>query len=334
MAESAAWLSFARPPAAIAEEFPHVAGWLGARRVAALGAASNLVGMVCPGLHSVFGGIAVDLQSAGDSSRPGLGFEVSSVDERFRMVRMRIAGSGIAGSVDSIARQPPAAQESMAALGRVVVPREFLGSTAMIVGGSRGLGELAAKLVAAGGGRAIVTYSVGKADAERVVNEIRAVGGLSECIHYDVRDAAAGQLPEGFAPTHLYYFATPVIFRHQAEAYSRARLAEFMQFYVDGFWDLVRCLHGRRRDISVFYPSSVYVAELPRAMTEYAMAKSAGEILCTKMNQSLAPLRVLVSRLPRVTTDQTASVVPMETSAPLDVLLPLLRQVQGIRDGG
>jgi len=119
--------------------------------------------------------------------------------------------------------------------------------------------------------------------------------------------------------------------RRQAESYSPQRLREFLDFYVDGFWDLIRFLHGRNRELSVFYPSTVYVAERPRGMTEYAMAKSAGELLCGTLNETLAPLRIHVSRLPRMATDQTASNLPAETQSALDTLLPLVRAVQGGR---
>jgi len=45
-------------------------------------------------------------------------------------------------------------------------------------------------------------------------------------------------------------------------------------------------------------------------MTEYRMAKIAGEMLCTSMNR--AGVHIIVSRLPRLLTDQTAT-VPVET---------------------
>ncbi len=48
-------LAFARPPDAVAAMFPAASGWLGPRRVAALAATFLLVGMVCPGLHSIYG---------------------------------------------------------------------------------------------------------------------------------------------------------------------------------------------------------------------------------------------------------------------------------------
>jgi hypothetical protein len=58
------------------------------------------------------------------------------------------------------------------------------------------------------------------------------------------------------------------------------------------------------------------------------MAKAAGEVLCADMNLSLAPMHVTVRRLPRLPTDQTASVVPVEAALPVDVMLPIIREVQ------
>jgi hypothetical protein len=63
-------------------------------------------------------------------------------------------------------------------------------------------------------------------------------------------------------------------------------------------------------------------------MTEYTMAKAAGEILCVDMNVSLPPAHVTVSRLPRLPTDQTASVAATEASDALETMLPIIREVQ------
>jgi hypothetical protein len=64
-------------------------------------------------------------------------------------------------------------------------------------------------------------------------------------------------------------------------------------------------------------------------MTEYAMAKAAGEILCKDMEDVLAPLRVVVARQPRMDTDQTATFMPVDSTPALEVMLPLIRDVQG-----
>lgn len=311
-----------------AAAFPSATRWLGAMRIASLAATSKLVGMVCPGLHSIYSGLSVTA-CAESHSETGLAFKVTETDPRFNSIEQEIAGGGLTGTVSGFARTPPVEQATMESLVGEVGPDEFAGSLALIVGGSRGLGELAAKLIATGGGHVFITWQSGKDDAERVAQDIRSFGGTCETFPYDSRKPAAEQLallPD--APTHAYYFATPAIFRSQAEIFSSQRLNEFLSVYVDGFWQLARSLRTRQPGISLYYPSSIAVAERPEGMTEYSMAKAAGEVLCADMNASLSPLRVFVTRLPRLPTDQTTSVTPVETANPLHTMLSIVREVQ------
>jgi acyl dehydratase len=321
-------LAFASPPERIAAMFPAASAWLGPRRVAALAATTLLVGMVCPGLHSIYGGLTVE---ACDEPLPEdrLGFRVVATQPRFRSVRMAIVGGGLTGAIDSYARVPPAPQASSRDLAAAVEPGEFAGSAALVVGGSRGLGEVTAKLLAAGGAKVMISYRVGAAEAEAVAREIRAAGGACETLAYDAVRPAEPQLAAlSEAPTHAYYFATPTIFRAQPTLFARARLDAFLDVYVEGFLDLAQALRRRRTDVSLFYPSSVYVAERPRGMLEYAMAKAAGETLCAEMNLAWPPLHVTMERLPRLPTDQTASVIGVALPSPVDCLLPVVRTVQ------
>lgn len=330
MQTAAGTLAFVTPADEVAKHFPAAAEWIGPARLTAIGASSTVVGMICPGLHSIYASLAVELVEGAGAGKQ-LGFRVGSSDPRFRLLRLAIAGSGITGTIECLARIPPVAQETMQFLRGVVAPDQFANSTALVVGGSRGLGELVAKLIASGGGKVIITYRAGRSDADKVAQEIRAAGGDCTCLEYDVRKPAAVQLGGlTAAPTHLYYFATPVIYRQQAAAFSPQRFREFIEFYVDGFWNLLQVLHEHRRELQVFYPSTVFVAETPRGMTEYAMAKAAGELLCARLNESLAPTRILVNRLPRMATDQTASNLPVETQPALETLLPLVRELQSL----
>jgi NAD(P)-dependent dehydrogenase (short-subunit alcohol dehydrogenase family) len=242
---------------------------------------------------------------------------------------MSIEGGGLVGQVESFARVPPTSQPSMESLTALVNPSEFLGHSVLIIGGSRGIGELTAKLLAAGGARTIVTYRMGKSDAERVAREIRAAGGLCDAMPYDARLPADPQLaclPD--VPTHLYYYATPPIQNRSAELYRHERLEELLAVYVAGFQHLAQALYERRPDLSVFYPSTVFIDERPRGMLEYAMAKVAGELLCADLNQTRPNQRILVSRLPRMATDQTAAVIPVDMHSAVATLLPLVRDVQ------
>ena len=106
-------------------------------------------------------------------------------------------------------------------------------------------------------------------------------------------------------------------------------LDEFIEVYVKGFYDCCRVLSKNgSRALIAYYPSTVAIDNNPLSIIEYTMAKMAGEILCANMNRANTRTRVVVSRLPRLMTDQTATVAPATTAEPLDVLLPVIRQVQ------
>jgi acyl dehydratase len=327
-------LSFATHPSEVASMFPDAARYLDARRVAALAGASCLVGMVVPGRYSLFGGLDIsfcDYRGTTD----GLEYSVGMMDERFRLVRISVHSGGLFGFVDAFNRIPPIQQPSIKTLFPLVSTGEFAGSTALVVGGSRGLGALTAKLIAVGGGRVIVTFASGRADADAIAAEVRNAGAECAVAHYDARQRAATQLAGiADAPSHIYYFATPTIYRRKAALFDARRFAEFNAFYVAGFLDLVEACRLRRpRGLSVFYPSTEYVDSRPAEMTEYAMSKAAGEILCADMQTYLRGVRILVRRLPRLMTDQTSSLVPVKTADPLPVMLPIVREMNQVLEG-
>ena len=92
---------------------------------------------------------------------------------------------------------------------------------------------------------------------------------------------------------------------------------------------LEACRINGLANLSVLYPSSSAVDAPPNGFYEYAMAKAAGETLCAEMNLAWAPLHVTVDRLPRLLTDQTASVT--ETSrlpSAIACLTPMVREAQ------
>ena len=308
--------------------FPAASHWLGSSRISGIIATTRLVGMVCPGMYSLYGELRIQ-KRADDGCSPYLQFRVTETDPRFHAVTQEVSGCGITGTVNCFVRTPPVQQASMESLVGIVNPTEFARSVVLIVGGTRGLGELTAKIVATGGGRVFLTWHRGKNDAERVANEIKAAFGQCETFSYDASQPPAEQLDRlPVPPTHVYYFATPRIYRPQATLYSCERMRKFCEVYVDGFWRLAQELRTLQPGISMFYPSSIFVEERPPGMTEYSMAKVAGELLCADMNKTLAPMRITVCRLPRMRTDQTASVTEADVALNLDVMLPIIKEVQ------
>ncbi len=328
MANLRGFLNFSSQPQEIANAFPAATHILGMIKLAGLACSTRVVGMECPGLHSILAGLTVRFSANADHG-PGLNYAVEAVDERFRSVKLRISGAGLSGTIDTFARVPPVAQATMAEIAKQITPGEFAGSRALIVGGSRGLGEFCAKALAAGGGKVAISYAAGKDEAENVSRQIAGWGGECHVLQYDVRRASSEQIGELKGTLNqCYYFATNPIFRQRRGVFSEAAFLEFSRFCVSGFHDLYTMLQEDcTGPLAIFYPSTISVEERPPGMTEYAMAKAAGEILCADLNRLRDGIRIVMSRLPRMLTDQTASVVPVKQASVAEVMLPIIREV-------
>jgi hypothetical protein len=78
----------------------------------------------------------------------------------------------------------------------------------------------------------------------------------------------------------------------------------------------------------MFYPSTVAIDERTNSTAEYAMAKVAGETLAKYVNEFMPGIHVICRRLPRILTDQTATVGVASAERALDVMLPIVYDVQ------
>jgi acyl dehydratase len=283
---------------------------LGEDVVAELLSLTRLVGMHVPGLHSLFSEIQLSESGGSEAPQGVLEYAVSAFDERFQQVELTIRGPVFSGRLKAFVRPAPVEQATYAALLPLVTASEFSGQRALCVGASRGLGEVCAKLLAAGGASVMLTYHQGAADASRVVDDGCANGADMTACRYDALHPGASVLAliEAFRPTHVYYFATPFIFNGQKGVFSNARFQGFLAYYVEAFHQLVEQTYamGVR---AFWYPSSVAVAEFPAAMSEYTVAKIAGEALCQCLMRMKAGIRIDVPRLPRLATDQTVSIL-------------------------
>jgi nucleoside-diphosphate-sugar epimerase len=153
-------------------------------------------------------------------------------------------------------------------------------------------------------------------------------------VQLNAADPAAGLAAlaqAGWQGAHMYYFASPRIFRRRLETYQSADLRDFLRVYVDGFHELVRGLLQLRAGapLSVFYPSSVALDESRPELLEYALAKRAGEDLCERLQQAHKGLTIVVRRLPRVHTRQTMTFLNVKAEAPEQVMAPIVRLLQG-----
>ena len=79
--------------------------------------------------------------------------------------------------------------------------------------------------------------------------------------------------------------------------------------------------------LKVFYPSTIFINEMPKEFPEYIAAKSAGETICRHMTKQLKDIDIVVARLPRLPTDQTSCLIKLAMSDPIEQLLIVLREM-------
>ena len=256
-----------------------------------------------------------------------MNYEVTQFDRRFGLVLMKVMAPELTGIIKAFRRPAPQDQASYLTLKNHVDSNEFAGQRALVIGGSRGLGEVAAKLLAAGGAEVKITYHQGREDARRIVDDIVLNGGVADSFHYDVLNPEIDSLNisvNDWAPTHLYYFATPFIVPGAKGIFSPTLFYNFCDYYVLGLFNTVNQLRalGIRY---IFYPSTVFIDELPANMGEYATAKFASEMLCTFLEKTDREIKVYKPRLPRVATDQTVSIMPVTNQDPALIMIKELR---------
>jgi NAD(P)-dependent dehydrogenase (short-subunit alcohol dehydrogenase family) len=310
----------------LAQRHPRAASLFGAQALTQVAQLSYFVGMVCPGLHSVFSSLQFELGGAG---RGGLRLELRKYDPRFRLFVVAFDGA-VQGELRAFLRPPPQPQPAAAEAAALMDGKEFKGTHSLVIGGSRGLGEITAKLVAGGGGDVTISYAAGRADAEAVAADINANGrGRCDTVALDLQHAF--QPPPGLDPARVstvYFFATPRIYAKRNETFNRTAFDEFASFYLQRFHELCLWLDSAARPARVYLPSTVFISERPKGMTEYAMAKAAAEVLADDLNRTLRHVRIVHTRLPRLATDQTASIMKVSVASSLDTLLEVVRAMR------
>lgn len=297
----------------------------GSQAVAEIIALTKVVGMHAPGLNSLF--TEIQIKPAADACRLGqVRYQTQEYDPRFHQLIVSCSTDSFDVRLKAFYRPAAVVQPGYEVLRRVVSDNEFASQRALVIGGSRGLGEVTAKYLAAGGARVLLTYNRGASDADAIVTNINSQGGHAQATAFDVASFSDESLVvlDDFAPTDIYYFATPFIFSGQKDVFSDHRLRQFMDFYLLGFHKLLDryVQRGTRR---FFCPSSVALDELPASMGEYCVAKAAVEAYCDWVSRNRPGVTISHPRLPRLATDQTASIAAAD-NGDTALMLKILRE--------
>ena len=314
--------------------FPNVCRVLPAGQISSIIACTEIVGMRCPGLHSVFATLELLFPGVVDGSLSSLDFRVTASDSRINRVVMAVENGFTQGTIEAFFRPPPVQQAPLYAACDRVAAAEFENQTALVIGASRGLGEVIAKALAAGGARLMLTYASGAAEAESIAQEIGAIRERPATCQYDVLAPASSPAFDAFLSnaSHIYYLASPLIRKGEPGGRDAALFQAYHRFYVDGLAALLERLRTQREantPLAVFIPSSVFLESDIKGFGEYIEAKQAAESFVEGYAQEHPHTHFHAPRLPRLHTDQTSGVRGMDPMQTLEIIIDTLHTLYG-----
>lgn len=304
------------------EHWPHLRRICGDSVPIFLASTSRLVGMDCPGLNSLYSSLNIVYNPNEAVSNDELTYTVKKIDPRFSFVDIECKSSRYFGEIRAFVRPEPIQQPSVTDLNNLVPHNFFLGKKALIIGGSRGIGESISKVITSGGGNVFFTYFKGKDDAEKLLADLRILDHSASAQRLNVLDIddSYDLILKNFRPTSLYYCATPYIFEGKRGSFSKALLDTFLDFYSTKFdYFARRAIHYGVRE--VWYPSTVAINEQPSDMLEYTLAKAMGESTLITLTNDFPDIKFSAPRLPRTETDQTNSLLGVISEPAIKVVL-------------
>jgi len=320
------------------KSFPNLFEYLPPHQLAQILACTRVVGMKCPGLNSIFSRIKLDFNSKISVIDQGLlHYSEMHKDARVGILKLGVEAQGMKGFLDTFFRPPPVIQPSYPEICSKVARNKFSSQRALVIGGSRGVGEITAKILAAGGADVIITYNKGQAEAEKMSSEITLNNGHCRILEVDVttlNEQSLAQFKGGLLPSHIYYFASPHISSNRTKVWDNKLFTKFCGFYLDAFSGIVKCYADETKKsstpITFFYPSTIFIEQPEKGFSEYAVAKGAGEALCKQFAAEYQRFSFITPHLPRMQTDQTSSIIPIKCDSVFDVMHKELNNIESV----
>ncbi len=311
--------------------FPRLAGDSDSGWIVDLLATTRIVGMECPGMHSIYSALKLRrIASANPLTARSMRFTVQKSDSRFRMMRMFVSGGTLEGTVEAFGRPPPVNQMALSDVAARVTGDLYKGQRALVIGGSRGLGELTAKILMAGGADVTITYTTGRDDGERICREAAQLSRRCVAAYLDVTAPIETGSTQPLLRTpfsHVYFFASPHIAKNVSAQWNNALFDRFSAIYVRAFASVAQAILANtmsgRPPARFLYPSTVFLDVSEKGFGEYCAAKAAGEAICDYLARNHRAVFAR-PRLPRMRTDQTSGVPDTATEDPFAVLHPIL----------
>lgn len=266
--------------------FPNLFSCLNSVQLSQIVMTSYFVGMISPGLHSLYNSLELRADSCLDS--PDMLFQVCDKNPDTMSIKYKFIGQGISGLIDTFYRPLSSVENTGLKSDETILypicPDLFTGRKVLIVGGSRGIGKAIGDILRKGGADEVVcTY------CKSGIGDMKL--DITKNIQVDLSKF-----------TDLFYMATPCI--RTGGGFDHDLYKNYYLYYVDGFRKIFNLMPNLK---FVFYPSSQAV--LDGTLPEYSRAKLEGEVVIGELSIAHPQITFFTPRLPRILTDQTNSIV-------------------------
>ena len=288
--------------------FPNLHRFMSITQIACILTTTRCVGMYAPGLHSIYSTCDLNFSEISQKAKD-LSFKLRFYPV-MNLLNLKVSSNFCKGIISTFVRPQPVLQKSFVDISKEVSPI-VLGQRALVIGGSRGLGEISTKILAAGGANVHFTYYQGKHDAQQLLSEINNGTMTHNTFKFDIFNTHKNQeIKRLESLTHLYYFATPSIVSHKGLSFDNKLFCHLNEAYITGLSRLIGELYKSGcKKLKVFSPSSIFVEEQPKGFAEYSAAKAAFEIAIKSLEAKYSGLVTVLPRLPKFTTDLSASII-------------------------
>lgn len=299
--------------------YPHLASFLNKNLISEIVYLSTVIGMQIPGLHSIFVSASISLTKDNNENS----IDIIKTDRRFGIVDLLVQSAFTIAKLRAIVRPAPQTPPDLEGIRKKITKRVAIGKRVLVIGGSRGLGSNVVRLLVLMGADVTFTYARGFEDATALKNDLSKIGLNVNMKFFDILDPNYSDLFSN-DPEFVLYFSTPKIFVKRSKKFKYELYENFKHFYVDAYKEILGHCLGKSV-LRVFYPSTIAIDEKPSDLVEYVKAKLEGERL-SEDYKNLHKLDILVSRLPRTLTDQTATNLSIENKDPIKVMLPVIEE--------
>ena len=322
----------------ILSRFPHICKSVGLEVVSNIIGLSRLVGMECPGIDSLFAGFNIKFTHVNEVDPNRIYWSISKYHGNHAPINISVKSSVMEGFISAFIRPKPVTQLAFGQISNFTKNRIDLSNTySIIIGGSRGLGEVTSKIIASYGGNVIVTYYNGQNEAIEICEDINSNSQekLAVPLYLNVenpRNLLDYISDNAIQVDVIYYFATPKIKGVSSIELEKDMLNIFNSYYTVYFSSILKLLEDNLTNkIKIFYPSTVFLNTGNMNLMEYVLAKKSAEIFIEHVSCRLKNIEIIVHRLEMLNTDQNNSVFPVETEDPLIIMNDIVLRMYKIK---